>query len=307
MTKKIVDSSTLDENLTDIADAIRSKTNTSESLSFPSDFVDAISSIETDSSIEIDSTLTQAGSAADAKAVGDALATKATETYVNTKVASVTPVRGTDYWTDEDRRLIIAEVVDSIKVEAPAAHVIYGDIDANNNITIYGELPAGTYTLKYEDAEGNLTEIGTLVADGNPEYPPVINYTNLAKPSDSNWIEGKRINSSKQIVDWVDTATGRKGAITNYFDVSSCEEYIHVKGLDMTQGNSRYYKYNTIGGDLVESTNASASGYVETASYDSSVQLIPAHRIMNAKIWRLGGLLTSTSEDVIITIDEEIQ
>lgn len=39
---------------------------------------------------------------------------------------------------------------------------VFGRVDANNNIILTGELTDGTYTLKYEDAEGNVTEIGTL-------------------------------------------------------------------------------------------------------------------------------------------------
>lgn len=132
-------------------------------------------------------------------------------------------------------------------------------------------------------------------------------YTNLANPKDSNWIEGKRFNSSKQLVDWEDSATGRKGVITNYIDVSACKEYIHVKGIDLLQGNSRYYKYSEVGGELQEGTNIGTNGHTTTAAYDSDVTLIPASDILTAKIWRLGGLLTGTSDDVIITIDEEIK
>lgn len=39
---------------------------------------------------------------------------------------------------------------------------VFGRVDADNNIILTGELTDGTYTLKYEDADGNLTEIGDL-------------------------------------------------------------------------------------------------------------------------------------------------
>jgi hypothetical protein len=141
----------------------------------------------------------------------------------------------------------------------------------------------------------------------NKESAPVPSYTNLADPSDSNWLEGKRINSSKQVVDWVDSATGRKGVITNFFDVSGCKSFIAVKGIDLLQGNSRYYKYNTVGGELQAGTNISTSGHVVQSTYDTTVYHIPASDISDAKIWRLGGLLTGTSAEVVITIDEEIK
>ena len=44
---KLVDSSQLDENLTSVANAIRTKGGTSASLAFPQGFVDAVSAIQT--------------------------------------------------------------------------------------------------------------------------------------------------------------------------------------------------------------------------------------------------------------------
>lgn len=65
-------------------------------------------------------------------------------------------------YTETEKAELIQEIINSIKVENPGAHVIYGDVDENNNITIYGALASGTYTLKYEDEDGNTTSIGTV-------------------------------------------------------------------------------------------------------------------------------------------------
>jgi hypothetical protein len=53
---------------------------------------------------------------------------------------------------------------------------VFGRVDAENNITLTGELADGTYTIKYEDAEGNVTEIGTLNTDPGPAYKNWIEY-----------------------------------------------------------------------------------------------------------------------------------
>lgn len=76
-----------------------------------------------------------------------------------------TPVRGTDYWTPADQEAIVQQVI------AALGTPVFGRVDADNNIILTGELADGTYTLKYEDGEGNVTEIGTLTQGGSgPAY-----------------------------------------------------------------------------------------------------------------------------------------
>ena len=75
-------------------------------------------------------------------------------------------------------------------------------MDEQNNIILSGELADGTYTIKYEDEDGTVTEIGTL----NHCYVPEPTYTNvlpLAINSDGSaynggqgWKSGTRLNSS---------------------------------------------------------------------------------------------------------------
>ena len=109
-----------------------------------------------------------------------------------------TPQKGVDYWTEEEKTEIVQAVVDSIKVEYPEAHVIYGDVDSENNIVIYGELADGTYTLKYELEDGTTTEIGELVLGGTPQET-IIPMT---------WTVSKTIDSSTGVEsDYGDTMT----------------------------------------------------------------------------------------------------
>lgn len=110
-----------------------------------------------------------------------------------------TPEKGVDYWTEQEKAEIIQSVVDSIKVEYPEAHIIYGDVDSENNIVIYGELADGTYMLKYENEDGSTTEIGELIIGS----PTIVNQIPLSIDTDGNlynggqgWKTGYRINSS---------------------------------------------------------------------------------------------------------------
>lgn len=49
----------------------------------------------------------------------------------------------------------------SITASAVSLYAVAGSIDENNNITLTG-LPAGTYTLKYEDANGPLSSFSDI-------------------------------------------------------------------------------------------------------------------------------------------------
>lgn len=129
------------------------------------------------------------------------------------------PVKGVDYWTPEERAALVLEVIDSVKVEYPEAHVIYGDVDANNIITLHGQLPDGVYTLKYEGEDGNAQAIGTITV-GGPAY------TNLAAPTSADWAVDKRLNSSAELTDADDCRT------TNFIPCAE-GDILRVKGLDI--------------------------------------------------------------------------
>lgn len=73
------------------------------------------------------------------------------------------PKKGVDYWTEADKQEIIRAVVDELSA-------VVVTIDENNAITINGDLEDGTYTVRYLNADGNTTSIGTLiVGDGGGE------------------------------------------------------------------------------------------------------------------------------------------
>lgn len=136
------------------------------------------------------------------------------------------PVKGVDYWTEVDKAEIVAEVIQSVIIQYPEAHAIYGDIDDNNIITLHGDLPKGKYTLNFEDDAGNI--LGSVTMElGGPAY------TNRADPTSADWAVDKRLNSSAELVD----ATGCQ--TTNFFPCVK-GDVIRVKGLDIRYTNSEH-------------------------------------------------------------------
>ena len=118
--------------------------------------------------------------------------------------AGKTPIKGTDYWTEDDQETIIQRVLTEL-----GAIPVFGMVDENNNIILTAVLADGTYQLKYADADGNVTDICTYNHNYTPapDVPdiPTPTYTNvlpLAKGEDGNpyngtgYAVGKRINSS---------------------------------------------------------------------------------------------------------------
>ncbi len=93
------------------------------------------------------------------------LDTDAENVYTNVYV----PVKGIDYWTEADQEAIVQQVI------AALGTPVFGRVDENNNIILTGDLADGTYTIKYEDSEGEQTVIGTL----NHAVVPEPTYTNL--------------------------------------------------------------------------------------------------------------------------------
>ena len=129
-----------------------------------------------------------------------------------------------DYWTEVERAAIIAEVIDSVKVEYPEAHVIYGDVDANNNITIYGELAKGIYTLKYENTDGTVTDVGTIEVSGENEYT-YTNQIHISTDTDGSVFNGtgyktkSRLGSSGTVSDIADTSASNPVFVTGFIPV----------------------------------------------------------------------------------------
>lgn len=216
-----------------------------------------------------------------------------------------TPKKGTDYWDSEEKAEIVAEVIDSIKIEYPDTHVIHGDVDSNNTITIYGELADGNYVLKYEYADGSTTNVGTIkVGD--------VSYDNLADPASNDWAVNKRLNSSAELAD----ATGCQ--TTNFFKCAK-GDIIRVKGLDIRYTNSehtqnaRAFFFNATGYSVVGTYPLEDSKVVFDGDDMFTITIDGLTNFSGGKEediarGRLSGMLFAgyIADDVIITVNQEI-
>lgn len=95
-------------------------------------------------------------------------------------------VDGKDYMlTPADKSEIMAMVIESL-----GGNPIFGVVDANNHIVLNGDLPDGTYSVKYEMEDGSKVNIGDLVLDTNVYCTVTNNLTNCTSS-----------NSAKQVVE----------------------------------------------------------------------------------------------------------
>ena len=104
-----------------------------------------------------------------------------------------TPVKGVDYWTDADQESIVQQVISALGTP------VFGTVDAENNIILTGNLAEGAYTLKYENTEGEMADIGTLVVGSNESINWLwngIDTNGAIFNNGAGWIDGHRLNSS---------------------------------------------------------------------------------------------------------------
>lgn len=211
-----------------------------------------------------------------------------------------------------DKEALVQEVIEALGTP------VFGRVDEENNIILSGDLVSGNYTLKYENADGSTTNIGTLSVTGEDS-----GYTNLADPASADWLTNKRINSSKNIVDVTEAQSGGKTCVvTNFIEVAGISK-LHIKGLDIinnVNGATNYGRvYTYTDGTVTGVTYTPSAGITSTgkihytiADYDSSVVILDLATLLvdfgktDTTHIRLGGFLTGAADEVIITADEQI-
>lgn len=206
--------------------------------------------------------------------------------------AGYTPVKGVDYFTDADQEAIVQQVI------AAMGTPVFGTVNDDNNIILSGNLAEGAYTLKYEDADGNLTVIGAIEIGAEPAYTNILDTV--------GWQENKRISASSGYSEKDNTGTD----LTGYIAVKT-GDVIRLKNVTMPQTSTDYdnqlYYY-----DSGKSGKGSTS--LAPPNYDSVAD--GAGNIIQFKVgsaWTPGGTgfirigaanIDSTS---IITINEVIE
>lgn len=143
------------------------------------------------------------------------------------------PVKGTDYWTQEDQEAIVQQVI------AALGTPVWGRVDENNNIILTGNLVEGnSYTVKYEDAEGNVVDVGNISF-----APEVINWIKESINADGSqyvgnngedgYKTGVRISSSG-----AESTSSATNMSCSGFIPLSVNDTIYIKNMIMRVGNS---------------------------------------------------------------------
>ena len=155
------------------------------------------------------------------------------------------PQKGIDYWTTADQEQIVQDVI------AALGTPVFGTVDANNNITLTGELAEGTYIVKYESADGKTENVGTIIVGKTIENKLKLavnaDGTEFVGPNgEDGYKPGYRLNSSG-------TETAQAGMnVTGYIPVKWGDD-IHLSGISMLPNNSstgRYVYVNLYGSDF---------------------------------------------------------
>lgn len=203
---------------------------------------------------------------------------------------------------------------DGIKINA---EVVSGDVvgyvDGNNNIILSGNLPSGTYTLKYENDDETLSEIGTIIVGDGTE----IGFTNLFNTETATY-NTRFSTSGTKVLD---------GAfITDYIPISANgAEIFRMYGSDVCYPTADEYdsgiytdtifydeNYNQVGNRRVTTLNGiNGDSNIKVTLVNGVYQFtIPA--IENAVYMRTcayhpsGNATIENSSDIIMTINELI-
>lgn len=148
---------------------------------------------------------------------------------------------------------------------------------------------------KYVLSDGYIYEYRLVEGDGSP------NYTNLANPSSSEWKNGYRISGT---IDGASALTG--GAITNIVSVKN-GDVVECRGFDFTASSNRVALVKSDGSTygVHDASSWGTISVVKNVSYDNNSFQCTINADTIAKI-RFSGVLTGTSEDVIIVVNEDI-
>lgn len=108
-----------------------------------------------------------------------------------------------------------SEIVQLV-IESLGGNPVFGIVDENNNIIVSGNLPDGTYSVKYEMEDGKTVNIGNLVLDTNVYYSVTNNLTNCVSS-----------NSAKQAI-----------AGQSYSATITANSGYELKSVSVTMGGS---------------------------------------------------------------------
>lgn len=202
-----------------------------------------------------------------------------------------------------DGNLVLADMP-----EGGASGDVIGTLDESNNILLTGAgLADGTYTLKFENHNGEVTEVGDLVVTSI--VPP--KYTNLAVPNATNtmdwsiWCNSARIGSDGKY---------RSGdySVVNYIPVA-VGDVVRWEGLsNVAAQNIAWYKSDkvtlcTAGVGPINAFNGGVIADLSTTATGGQFTITNHANVKDLAYIRFAGTPTGSVNDVIITVNEPIE
>ena len=121
---------------------------------------------------------------------------------------------------------------------------VFGTVSLDKVITLTGALADGTYTFKYEDAEGNETTIGTLTAKAAPTYTNILPLTinsngtpYVGTNGEKGYNTGFRLNSNgveATLADW---------EVTGFIPIDVTKDILYFENIQWRGGSSAANDY----------------------------------------------------------------
>lgn len=208
-----------------------------------------------------------------------------------------TPVRGVDYYTAADQEAIVQQVITALGTP------VFGRVDAENNIILTGELVEGTYTIKYEDTDGEQTTIGTLTTTAAPTY------TNLFDPATAtlNTRMSGSSNTSKSENGYVMTAVINLPVAISI--TSSSDEHFIAVPAGMWANSANIFFGNTNGNaqgynDVSGSGGIVAGNWTKIPLSNKRGTSISCDRIIVSLYVKGSAITASDIQDIGIYFDE---
>lgn len=189
-----------------------------------------------------------------------------------------------------------------IALPSGASGDVVGNVDSANNIVLSGNLADGTYTVKYEMEDGSTVDIGGLVLGSNEPA-----YTNLAEPNADNttdftiWCSNARMGGDGSVA-------ARDGyTVTNYISLPE-NGVFRVKNFKIERVGLYDSSKTALPSGAGSLASLEANGYILEDYVQTDTEATFARHTHNTTISfvRLSGWVTSTAEDVIITVNQEI-
>ena len=154
-----------------------------------------------------------------------------------------TPVKGVDYFTEEDKAEMVTAVIESL-----GGNPVFGYVNESNNIILSGNLADGSYSVKYEMENGSTINIGDLVLDNNTYYSVTNNLTDC-----------KNSNSASQVVEG-----------GSYSATITANSGYELKSITVTMGGQSV----SVSGDTINISNVTGNIVITAVAEKAVIEII---------------------------------